>query len=258
MTMVLVSHVDNIATIVLNRPEKCNALDGALISELATALKNASEDKQIGVIILKAQGDHFCAGADIAWMQKMAQSSKEENSRDAMLLAALIHLIYTLPKPVIVVTQGMTLGGGLGIVAAADIVIAANNASFCFSEVKIGLAPSIVSPYVIAAIGERAARYYFLTAERFGVEQAQHLGLVHHIVEQEALASAGLALARTLLQHGPVAMMEAKHLTQVVTHERITVGLNQFTAEHLAKLRASTEASEGLQAFLEKRLPRWM
>ena len=151
----------------------------------------------------------FVRGADIDWMQKIAQSSPEENRQDAQNLATLMQMIYHFPKPVIVLAHGATLGGGLGLLTACDIAIAANNASFGFSEVRIGLTPSVISPYVLAAIGERAARYYFLTAERFGVEEAHRLGLIHRVVDEEGLKSTGLMIAGELLKNSSIAILEA-------------------------------------------------
>lgn len=254
---ILVSQSDNIATITLDRPEKRNALDNVIVHDLVTALKKLALDKKVGVLIIKANGDHFCAGADISWMQKIAQSTTEENQQDALQLAMLMHSIHTFPKPVIVLTQGTTLGGGLGIVAACDIAIAAENASFSFSEVKIGIAPSVVSPYVIAAMGERAARYYFLTAEKFDAYEARRIGFIHQIVDLGALNNKGMSLANELLKHSPAALAETKKLVSRVAREKMSDHLIQFTAEHLATVRTQPDAKEGLKAFLEKRLPTW-
>ena len=232
-------------------------MDGSLIQALCDTLKNIANDKQVRVLILNGSGEHFCAGADIDWMQKIAQSPEKENREDARQLATLMKMIYRFPKPVIVLAHGATLGGGLGLLAAADIAVAANNASFGFSEVKIGITPSVISPYILAAIGERAARYYFLTAERFQAAEAHRLGLVHKVVDVAALHSTGLMIAEELLKNSPTALSEAKHLIQHVSHHELTDDLIQFTADHLARLRTSKDAREGLQAFLEKRAPNW-
>jgi methylglutaconyl-CoA hydratase len=255
--VVITSEFDRIATIVLNRPEKKNAMDGVVVKELLQAFQHVAQNKSVRVVVLKAHGENFCAGGDIAWMQKMAASSQDENVADATQLALLMHVIYTFPKPVVVLAQGATFGGGLGLIAAGDIVIASHDASFAFSEVKIGITPSVISPYVIAAIGERAARYYFLTAMRFSVNEAHHMGLVHQIVESEALTSTGLEVARALLTLSPTALSEAKSLVQHIARQPISKNLIQITAEHLARLRTSAEANEGLNAFLEKRSPQW-
>lgn len=257
-TLISVSTMDGVATIMMHRAEKRNALNGHLVRELHLAFQKIANDKNIAVTIIRGQGEHFCAGADIAWMQKMAKSNPQENRQDAQALADLLYCIHTFPKPVIVLTQGATLGGGLGIIAAADIAIAAANASYCFSEVKMGLAPYVVSPYVIAAIGERAARYHFLTATPFDSHEAHRIGLIHHVVDIGALASTGLNIAHELIKHSPDALNSAKKLTQLVSHEKITKELGEMTAELLAKMRLSSHAREGLQAFIDKRTPKWI
>lgn len=255
--VILMSVQDNIATIIFDRVEKCNAMDGNFVSELGNVLTHCLLDKSVRVLIIKANGDHFCAGADIAWMQHMAESAQELNQNDAMQLAGLMHLIYLSPKPIITLVHGSTLGGGLGLLAASDIAIGASNASFSFSEVKIGITPSVISPYVIAAIGERAAHYYFLTAERFNAMEAQRLGLLHQVVDPEELDRAGLAKAHELVKHSRSALSEVKHLIHHVAKKEIAQELMQFTAEHLAEMRITQDAKEGVQSFLEKRAPNW-
>jgi methylglutaconyl-CoA hydratase len=168
-----------------------------------------------------------------------------------------MNAIYRFPKPVIALAHGATLGGGLGLVAACDIAIAANNASFTVSEVKMGIVPSVVSPYVIRAIGERAARYYFMTAARFDANEAHRIGFVHQVVDLAALDSAGVAMANDILKHSRTAVSEAKHLIQQVSGEIISEEVIHFTAGHLAAMRTTDDAREGLQAFLEKRAPIW-
>jgi methylglutaconyl-CoA hydratase len=190
-------------------------------------------------------------------MQKIASSTEDENYGDAQLLADLLYQLYCFPKPTIVLAHGATLGGGLGLLAAADIALAAKNASFGLPEVKIGITPSMISPYLIAAMGKRAAYFYFLTGERFGADAAYRMGLVHQVTEDDALMSVGVTVAQTLLQNGPNALREAKHLIHRVSQENISEQLAQRTAEHLAELRAAPEAQEGLKAFLEKREPIW-
>lgn len=253
-----VSHVDAVAIMTLNRPEKRNALNGELIRELSIALHQAADDERVRVVLLNGQGEHFCAGADIAWMQQVASGSFNENYDDAQLLADLLYQLYSFPKPTLVLAHGATLGGGLGLLAASDIALASEQASFGFSEVKIGITPSTISPYVITAIGERAAHYYFLTGERFNAETAQRIGLVHQLVKPELLLETGIELAQRLLQNSPHALMVAKQLIRHVAKERITPELAQKTAEHLANLRTTEEAREGLRAFLEKRSPNWV
>src|SRR5579885_3474108 len=207
-----VSHTEHLAILTLNRPEKRNAIHGPMLKELLQALRTLSADEQTGVLLINANGEHFCAGADIAWMQKIASGSYEENYDDAQLLADLMYQLYSFPKATIGLAHGATLGGGLGLLSACDIAIAAKNASFGFSEVKIGITPSTISPYVIAAIGERAAHYYFLTGERFGAEEAYRIGLLHHVTENDALKSTGLMIANRILENNQQAVMAAKQL----------------------------------------------
>ncbi len=248
------SPMPGVTTIALNRPEKRNALDDRMVKELIIILKKIETDEKTRVVIFLGQGDHFCAGADLGWMQKMAESSEKENTADALQLATLLQLIHTFSKPTIALVQGATLGGGLGLIACCDIVLAASSASFCFSEVKIGLTPSVISPYIISAIGERAARYYFLTAEKFTAERAQQLGLIHHIVAPEKLITSGIMMTEVLLKNSSPALSEVKKLIQTVAGEKISDKVIKFTAEHLAQMRASDDAKEGLKAFLEKRI----
>lgn len=255
--VILVSFHEGVATLTLNRPGKSNALDNLVIKELISAFEQSVEDKNIGVIILNANGDHFCAGADINWMRAAAQTSFEENKKDTMLLAKLLHMIYSCKKPVITLAHGATLGGGLGLMAASDIAIAADTAVFAFTEVKIGITPSVISPYVISAIGERATRYYFLTAERFDAPTALRLNLVNQIVARAELQNVGISLAKQILQSSKTALSEAKKLILKVRGEKITPELVEFTAEHLANIRTTPEGREGLQSFIDKRTPKW-
>ncbi len=247
-----------IAIINLNRPEKRNAMNAALIHELNTVLNECELDNNIRLIMLRGEGEHFCAGADISAMQQMIGSDDDANYDDAQHLADLMYKLYTYSKPTLVLAHGATLGGGLGLLSACDIAVAAENAVFSFSEVKIGIVPSIVSPYVLAAIGERAARYYFLTGERFHAEAAKQIGLIQQIVAPEVLLETGMALAKIILQNGPKALKAAKQLINSVSKEKISELLAQKTAQHLAELRITPEAQEGLKAFLEKRKPNWL
>jgi methylglutaconyl-CoA hydratase len=257
MEFINISQADHISTITLNRPEKRNAMHGPLIAEVIHALKRFAADTS-RILIINGNGDHFCAGGDIGWMQKMAAGSSGENDDDAQLLAEMLYQLYYFPKPTIVLAQGAILGGGLGLLAAADIAIAAKNAKFGLPEVKIGLTPSMISPYVIAAMGERLAHYYFLTGEQFDANEAYRIGLVHQMAEPEALESVGIALAQTLLKNSPQALRAAKELIRFVAKQNISEELAQKTSEHLAGLRATAEAQEGLKSFLEKRKPDWI
>lgn len=255
--VVLTSIQNNIGTLTLNRPGKRNAMDHILIEELTSAFEQFREDPKVRAIILTANGEHFCAGADIKWMQTVAQTNFAENKNDAMLLANLLYEIYTCTKPVIVLAHGATLGGGLGLVAACDIAIAATTATFAFSEVKIGITPSVISPYIISAIGERETRYYFLTGEKFDAQKGQRIGLVHDIVDPNALNESGIAMAEIILKNSPNALTAAKELIHDVSIKKISPELSEFTAEHLAKIRTTSDAKEGLLSFLEKRPARW-
>jgi methylglutaconyl-CoA hydratase len=254
---ILIANEAKIATITLNRPDKRNALNGQMIKELLHALTRLREDNDVRVLLLKGQGDHFCAGADIHWMQQIAAGPHGDNEIDALMLADLMYHVYSFPKPTIALAQGSTMGGGLGLLCACDITIGAENSNFGFSEVKIGIAPSVISPYAIAAIGERMAHYYFLTGERFSALDAKRIGLLHQVVDDELLLQAGKMLANTILQNGPQALMATKQLIRYVAKSNISPELSQKTAEHLANLRMAKEAQEGLQAFIEKRRPVW-
>lgn len=252
-----VAEVDNIVTISLNRPEKRNAMHGPLLQELLSALKQLANEDASRVLMMNGHGDHFCAGGDILWMQKIATSSEDQNYQDAQLLADVLYQLYNFPKPTLVLAKGATLGGGLGLLAAADIAIAAKDATFGLPEVKIGVTPSMISPYVISAIGERAAHFYFLTGERFGTSEAYKMGLIHQVTENDALMSIGITIAKAILQNSPKALHAAKQLIRRVSGKEITTDLAQKTAQHLAELRATPEAQEGLRAFIEKRTPDW-
>lgn len=253
---VRVSHAERIATVTLNRPDKHNAMNGQVVAEISQALKALALDDS-RVLMIHGNGENFCAGGDIAWMQKIAAGTEDENYDDAQALADMLFQLYMFPKPTIVLAHGATLGGGFGLLTAADIAIAATNAKFGLPEVKIGITPSIISPYAIAAIGERAAHYYFLTGERFGAEEALRLGLIHRVAEPDALMSVGISIAHTLLQNSPNALRSAKSLLRYVAKQKISDVLMQKTAEHLAEMRATPEAQEGLKSFQEKRAPKW-
>ncbi len=246
-----------VCLVTLNRPEKRNALNGQLISEWIDVLNKIIADKSIQIVMFNGNGEHFCAGADIAWMQKMAQQSYEENVSDAMQLAMLLNLINTFPKPTIGLIHGSTMGGGLGVIACCDMVIAADNSVFCFSETKIGLTPSVISPYVIPVIGARNARYFYLTAEKFDVKKAVELNLVQQSVPLEKIFDAGIQLAKTLQNNSPHALQEAKKLIRRIEKNADAENSMESTAEHLAMMRSSEDAREGIQAFLEKRTPLW-
>ncbi len=245
------------ATLWLNRPELHNAFDDGLIGELDSALAVLAADSAIRVVLLAGRGKSFSAGADLAWMKRMAGYSADENEADAQKMAEMLHRLSSLPKPTIALVQGAAMGGGVGLVAACDIAFAAEDAQFALSEVRLGLIPAAISPYVIAAIGPRAARRYFLTAERFDARQALGLGLVSAVVPPAALGTEADKLADILCQNGPAAMAEAKRLIADVTDRPIDAALRTETAGRIARQRASAEGREGVAAFLEKRKPDW-
>ncbi len=249
--------MEGIATITLNRPERHNAFDDVLITELTTTLQQLEETPNLRALILRANGKHFCAGADANWMRRMVDYTAAENLRDAHQLAELMNTLYHFSKPTIALAHGAAYGGGIGLIACCDIALATHSAQFCFSEVKLGLVPATISPYVIAAIGERAARYYFLTAERFDAKNALTLGLIRDVVAEDELITKGEALASQLLINAPQAIAAAKQLVTSVAGQPIDATLRSFTAECIATLRSTPEAQEGLKAFLEKRPPAW-
>jgi methylglutaconyl-CoA hydratase len=248
-----------IGLVTMTRPERHNAFDDVLIRELTEALRSMEAEEGIRVVVLSAAGRSFSAGADLNWMRRMAGFSKEENQRDAMGLGALMRTLAHLRKPTIARVQGAAYGGGVGLVACCDVAVAMHDATFSLSEAKLGLIPAVVSPYVIAAIGERAARRYFMTAERFDAAEAWRLGLVHELVTHEGDLDEKIGqICDAMLACGPAAQREAKDLIRAVSGRPVTSELIQDTAERIAKLRASPEGREGVTAFLEKRRPSWV
>ncbi len=248
---------DRVTTIRMNRPEKHNAFDEALIAALTAAFRAAARDEAARVVVLSAAGQSFSAGADLDWMKRMSTQERAANERDAMALADLMAAIDRCPKPVLGLVQGAAFGGGVGLVACCDIAIAASEASFCLSEVRLGLIPAVISPYVAAAIGPRACRRYFLTAERFDAAMALSLGLVHEVVPAAELGAARDRMLGHLLKGGPRAQSAAKDLIAHVAGARIDEPLMRDTAWRIAEARASAEGKEGIAAFLEKRKPNW-
>ncbi len=246
-----------VATLTLNRPEKHNAFDDRMITDLLQALDNIDQDESVRVLVLRAEGKSFCAGADLDWMRRMADYDFEQNLADARRLAQLMYRLNRLHKPVIARVQGASYGGGVGLIACCDIAIASENAIFSLSEVRLGLIPSVISPYLIVAIGSRAARRYFLGGERFDAARALQLGLVHEVVEPESLDARLEQCIDALLNSGPGAQAAAKELIEQVQGRAIDESLIEETARRIAEVRASDEAREGLSAFLEKRKPDW-
>lgn len=249
--------IDGIATVTMNRPDVHNAFDDALIAALTAELRRVDRLAEARVVVLAANGKSFSAGADLNWMKRMAKYSREENLRDAAGLASLMRTLDGMQKPTIARVQGAAYGGGVGLVACCDIAIATTAAGFSLSEVRLGLIPSVISPYVIAAIGERAARRYFLTAERFDAREAFRIGLVHEVVESSALDEAIARITAELLKGGPQAQAAAKRLIADVSRRPMDDALAAETAKRIAEIRTGDEGREGVAAFLEKRKPDW-
>jgi methylglutaconyl-CoA hydratase len=247
-----------VATVTLNRPDVRNAFNETSIAELARAFEQLGADDSVRAIVLAANGPAFCAGADLNWMKAMAAYSHAENNADAMRLATMLRTIYQCPKPVVAKVQGDCYAGGMGLAAACDIVVAASEVNFCLSEVKLGLIPATISPYVILAMGENAARRYFLTAERFGAQEALRIGFAHEVVAAEALDAAVAAIVKSLVSNSPNAVREAKLLVREIGGQAVTDALVADTALRIAHIRASDEGREGVAAFLEKRKPSWL
>lgn len=254
-----VEHQGPVGRVILDRPERHNAFDDALIGELTEALRSIEADESVRVVRLESTGKSFSAGADLEWMRRVASAPKEANRADAMALAALMRTLAELRKPTIARVQGPAYGGGVGLVACCDIAVASVNARFALSEARLGLIPAVIAPYVVAAIGARAARRYFLTGEAFDASAAWRLGLVHELANDEADLDGKIAcLVEALLACGPAAQAECKALIRAVAGRPVSLELVQDTAERIAKVRSSPEGMEGVTAFLEKRRASWV
>jgi methylglutaconyl-CoA hydratase len=249
---------DTVATVTLNRSEVRNAFNETTIAELTQVFSELSHDINIRAIVLAANGPAFCAGADLNWMKKMADYSHAENLADANQLAQMLSAIYTCTKPVVAKIQGDCYAGGMGLVAACDVLVSVDTAQFCLSEVKLGLIPATISPYVIKAMGENAARRYFLTAERFDAVQALQIGFVHEVVSTGMLDQKVADIIKALVSNSPNAVAQAKTLVREVGGREITPALIANTVEGIAVIRASEEGREGVRSFLEKRKPSWL
>ena len=247
-----------VARVRLNNPDKHNAFDDQIIGELTEAFVAIADNSNARVMVLASEGKSFSAGADLEWMKRMASYSYEDNLRDAGALALMLKTLNQMPQPTIARVQGAAFGGALGLISCCDMAVAASAASFSLSEVKIGLVPATISPYVIAAIGERAARRYFVTAERFDAHRALHLGLINEVVDAEQLDQEVELLVDALLANGPEAIMAAKKLVFDVSGKPIDQDLLDHTCEVIAAIRVSEQGQEGLNAFLEKRKPLWL
>ena len=245
------------ATVTLNRPDVHNAFDDKLIALLTRELDALDRNPTVGVVVLAAAGKSFCAGADLKWMRRMAEYSEAENQADAEALAALMKTLNRLSKPTVAEVQGAAYGGGVGLICCCDIAIASEAAQFSLSEVKLGLIPSVISPYVVAVIGERQARRYALGAETFDAIEAKRIGLVHEVTAAEDLQAAVDAMVEALLANGPAAMVETKEQIAGVANRPVDDRLIAAAAARIARIRVSDEGREGVAAFLEKRKPGW-
>jgi methylglutaconyl-CoA hydratase len=246
-----------LATVTLNRPEVRNAFNETMIAELTAIFTELNGDDEIRAVVLAANGTAFCAGADLNWMKKMAAFSDEENRADARRLANMLAAIHRCGKPVIARVNGDVYGGGMGLIAACDVAVAADTARFCLSEARLGLIPATIAPYVIRALGERASRRYFTTAEQFDCATALRLGLIHEAVSASELDAAVRKLADALCANGPSAVRECKQLVQDVAGRMLDEALIEETAGLIARVRAGAEGREGIASFLEKRAPAW-
>lgn len=247
-----------VARITLTRPEVRNAFNDEVIQQLKAAFEAVGQRTDVRAVVLAAEGPAFCAGADLNWMRRMADYTRDENLADAGQLAAMLQAIYECPKPTIAAVQGDVYAGGMGLVAACDIAVSVRSAAYCLSEVKLGLIPATISPYVIRAMGTRAAHRYFLTAERFSAEEAHRIGFVHDLVDTEALEAKVNELAQALSNASPAAVKACKQLVQDVAGREIDAALVAATVEGIAEIRASDEGREGVASFLQKRKPAWL
>ncbi len=254
---VLERRADGVCTISLNRPDVHNAFDDRLIKDLTDCLENLGADATVRAVVLTGKGNSFSAGADLNWMRRMADFGEAENFADARDLAKLMTTLNELPKPTIAKVNGAALGGGVGLVCCCDIAIASDEAKFGTTEVRLGLIPSVIGPYVVAAIGTRQARRITLTGERFDAAEALRIGLVHQVEAPGDLDQALEKVLGHLLQGGPKAIEAGKALLLDLADRPITADMVEDTAKRIAKLRATAEAKEGLGAFLEKRAPSW-
>lgn len=258
MTHLIISIANHVGRITLNRPDVRNAFNDDVIAEITEAFKEMGLRSDVRCIVLAAEGSAFCAGADLNWMRRMADYSYNENLTDAGKLAHMLHTIAACPKPTIARVQGDVYAGGTGLVAACDIAVAADTAHFCVSEVKIGLIPATISPYLIRAMGVRASQRYWLTAERFTATDALQMGLVTQVVSIDGLDAAVDKLSKALCLASPSAVRLTKKLIDTVVEKPITHELIAHTVKEIAMVRSSPEGKEGVSAFLQKRLPSWI
>lgn len=247
---------EGVAYVMLNRPDVYNAFNERVIEELTECFTQLSDDNTIYTVVLTGKGRHFCAGADLNWMQKVARYTKEENIKDSQKMARMFHCIDTCPKPVVGRINGSAFGGGVGLIAVCDVAVTHEKAVFAFSEVKLGIVPAVVSTYVIPKIGVSYARSLFVTGERFPAEKALHIGLVHRVCPFKELDATTEECINLLTSSGPQAVTAAKNMIQNWSQLPIN-DYRDYTAQLIADLRASKEGKEGIKAFLEKRKPVW-
>ncbi len=247
----------HVAEIWLNRPDVRNAFNEGVIAELSAAFATLGADEQLRAIVLGGHGKAFCAGADLSWMRAMAGYSWEQNRADAQALADMLWAVYRCPVPVVGRIHGDCYAGGVGLAAVCDVLVAAEGVQFCLSEARLGLLPATIGPYVVRALGEQAARRYFVTAERFDAARAHALGFVHEVVPPSALDARVADLVATIVANGPAASQACKRLVQDVAGREIDADLRNETARRIADIRASAEGREGVQSFLGKREPSW-
>jgi methylglutaconyl-CoA hydratase len=258
MSALLVSTEGHVARITLNRPDVRNAFNDEVIAELTQAFTLVGQDPQVRAVVLAADGPAFCAGADLNWMRRMADYTRAENLADAGALAEMLRTIHACLKPTIARVQGDVFAGGVGLVAACDMAVSVDTATYCLSEVKLGLIPATISPYVIRAMGARAAQRYFLTAERFSAAEAHRIGMVHEVVSVDQLDAKVAELTQALVSASPNAVRSCKMLVNEVAGRDIDAALIAKTVEGIADIRSSTEGKEGVQSFLQKRKPSWL
>ena len=258
MSAIQITQQGSVLTLTLNRPDMRNAFNDEVVAELTQAFQDAASRGDVRALVLAAVGPAFCAGADLNWMRRMADNTRAENLADAAALAEMLRVMYECPKPTVARVQGDVFAGGMGLVAACDMAVSVHSASFCLSEVKLGLIPATISPYVIRAMGARAAHRYFLTAERFSATEAHRIGFVHEVVSEEQLDAKVAELALALVSASPNAVRSCKMLLQEVAGRDIDAPLVARTVEGIADIRSSSEGKEGVQSFLQKRKPNWL
>lgn len=253
-----IEHAGPVATLWMARPDVFNAFNEQLIDELTRACALLDADASVRVVVLGGRGPHFSAGADLNWMRRAAEASEAANLEDARRFARMLHALSGLSKPTIARVQGAALGGGTGLTAACDMAVASSDAVFSTSEVKFGIIPAVISPYVLRAIGPRQAQRYFQSAERISAERALAIGLVHEVAAPDQLDAAVAALVKPLLAGGPLAQQAAKDLINAVQGKPIDAATLEDTAQRIARQRRTAEARDGVSAFLDKRPPAWM